>query len=286
MKNYIKLFRVKHYVKNLLVFAPIFFSLNFFSAEMLGQGIYAFVQFCLLSSCIYIINDLHDVDKDRMHPTKCKRPLASGAIRENKAKVLVIVLFGSVVLLQIIFGLKVIAAWLILLTYFVENILYSVFGFKNMALIDVYMLALGFVLRVMYGSACTGIEISAWLYLVIFFGSLFMGLGKRKNELKRCGGETRDVLAKYNIDFLGKCFHSAMTLAIVFYSIWCLEKDTENNKKYLISIPVFTFILLKYALDIEADEDGDPTTVILGDKSLILVCIALISLLGGIMYLG
>lgn len=191
-----------------------------------------------------------------------------------------------ITVLQSITGLDNLNAWLILLFYFFVNILYSIFNFKNMALVDVYILALGFVLRVMYGSACTGIEISAWLYLVIFFGSLFMGFGKRKNELARCGNDTRDVLAKYTVNYLGQCLYSAMTLAIVLYSIWCLEKDTGDTKKYLISIPIFTFILLKYALDIESDEDGDPTAVILGDKSLILVCIILLCFLGIIMYIG
>ena len=246
-------------------------------------GLFAFLQFCLLSSLIYIINDINDLEKDRLHPLKKARPLASGEITTGTAKVIAFILLILIILLQATSNYKSKICWLTLATYFTLNVLYSVKGLKNFALFDVYILAFGFVLRIMYGSFCTKIEISSWLYVVVFFGALFMGFGKRRNELKQIGGgvNTREVLLKYNMDYLSKCLYSCMTLSIVFYSFWCLEKDSIGNSRiYIVTIPIFAFILFKYSLDIETDKDGDPTNIILGDIGLIVLCLILLIFLG------
>ena len=189
-------------------------------------------------------------------------------------------------LLQVFTHLLEWQTWLVLIFYFVINMAYSIWGLKGYPLVDVFVLALGFVLRIMFGSVCTGIEVSQWLYLVVFSGSLFMGFGKRRNELLQCQDTTRAVLSKYNKEYLGRCLSACMTLSIVFYSFWCMERDQMyGDKYYLYTVPVFVFIMLKYSYDIENDEDGDPTNVILNDKILILCVLILAVLFAVLMYL-
>lgn len=275
MKKYIKLLRVKHYIKNVLVFLPAVFSGKILQVVVWKKGIVMFLAFSMISSAIYIINDIHDVEKDRMHPEKCKRPIASGEIEVKKALVIAFVCVSVAVCAQLLLGGENIGAWLALAGYFSINILYSVAGFKNIPLLDIAILTAGFVIRMYYGAVNTNTEISAWLYLVIFAGALFMGFGKRRNELVQCGDNARKVLAMYSADFLNKSMQACMTLSIVFYSLWCMDRDSLTGKNFLLSVPVLVFILFKYSMDIERDSDGDPVNVILGDKVLIVMVCAL-----------
>ncbi len=286
MYKYLKLLRVKHYIKNFLIFCPAFFGRTFFYGNAILECGIAFLTFSFLSSIVYIINDIHDLEKDRLHPEKSKRPIASGAVSQKQAWTVALILGGLVVLLQVFTHLLEWQTWLVLIFYFVINMAYSIWGLKGYPLVDVFVLALGFVLRIMFGSVCTGIEVSQWLYLVVFSGSLFMGFGKRRNELLQCQDTTRAVLSKYNKEYLGRCLSACMTLSIVFYSFWCMERDQMyGDKYYLYTVPVFVFIMLKYSYDIENDEDGDPTNVILNDKILILCVLILAVLFAVLMYL-
>ena len=286
MQKYLKLLRVKHYIKNFLVFCPVFFSGRFFDGDTFRDCCLAFLTFCFLSSIIYIINDIHDLEKDKLHHEKCKRPLDSGAVSHRQAHICVVILSGIVVAFQMCTQLLEWKTWGVLVLYFVINIAYSILGIKEYALVDVFILAFGFVLRIMFGSACTGIGISQWLYLVVFFGSLFMGFGKRRNELIQCQDMTRTVLSKYSEEYLGKCLSSCMTLSIVFYSFWCMERDQMYKDRYfLYTIPIFAFIMLRYFYDIELGEDGDPTSVILSDKILIICVGGMVALFAILMYI-
>ena len=150
--------------------------------------------------------------------------------------------------------------------YFILNIGYS-FGLKDIPIVDVVILASGFVIRVFYGGFITGVEVSKWLYLVITTGSLYMGLGKRRNELKK-QKNTRNVLNLYNIPFLDKNMYVCVALTIVFYSLWTLE---WSNGLMIWTVPIFIVLMLCYSFDIERDSDGDPVEVLLGNKIILFI---------------
>ncbi len=262
MKNFFKLIRVKHYVKNCLVFLPMFFGGVFFEKERIINAILGFIAFSTLSSVVYIINDIKDIEKDRKHETKKNRPLASGAISIGTAIVIAVVLIALTILCS--FFIRNYVAIICLLVYLLINIFYSM-GLKNKPIIDVVLLASGFVIRVIYGGAITGVPISKWLYLVIVTGSLYMGLGKRRNELKT-QTDTREVLKYYNEAFLDKNMYVCIALVNVFYALWSIEMP---NPKMIWTVPVFIILLMKYSLDVEGNSDGDPVEVIFRDKILI-----------------
>ncbi len=270
---YTKLIRVKQWIKNILIFLPGFFAGVFFDKDVLIVEIMAFLTFSFGTSVVYIINDIQDVEKDRLHTTKKNRPIASGKISIRKAYIVNVVLLSVCVLLNLYcFGgnYKVV---LVQIIYMAINFWYSIGHAKNIPLLDVVILVSGFVLRLIYGALMVDVQISAWLYLVIIAGAFYMGFGKRRNELMKNSTETRKVLKHYSKDFLDKNMYCCMTLIVTFYSLWCLDKgEGILSSNYLLSIPLLMIILFKYSMDVEGNSDGDPTTVILGDKVLIALC--------------
>ena len=279
MKYYFKLLRPKHYIKNLIIFIPLVFAGKLLNAPMILSCLGAFAVFSLISSVIYIINDLRDVEKDRQHPTKRNRPIASGKVKPAGAITAAAIILVLSVVIGILcrFGL---AAWLILGVYFALNLAYSL-GLKRIPILDVTILALGYILRLMLGGAVTGIEISGWLYLGIISVSYYMGLGKRRNEMRSTSTESREVLRHYNYSFLDKSMQMFLTLAIVFYSLWAVSAE----KNMLWTIPLVICIALKYSLTVEGDSDGDPVEVILRDKILILLASAYAALVVWLIYI-
>ena len=280
MKKYLKLLRVKHYLKNVLVFTPLFFNRTLFSHKCMIAFL-GFLAFCLISSSVYILNDIQDAPKDRLHPTKRFRPIASGEISVFKAKIIGLTCFALSILLSFYGGRPV--SSILLLLYFVLNFLYSA-GLKNRPLIDVIILASGFIIRVIYGAVLTNIPISGWLYLTIWTGAFYMGLGKRRNEIQKQGesGATRPVLQFYTYSFLDKNMYVCIALTIAFYALWAVER---NNLRFLWSVPIMMIILMKYSLDIEGNSDGDPIEVITHDKVLILLVTVFLAYLGVIIYI-
>ena len=264
MKDVLKLFRVKHYIKNLLVFVPLFFAGEIFNISLMKYAIVGFVCFCLISSAVYILNDIQDIEKDRLHPKKKNRPLASGRISIKKG----ILFFAGCILIALLisgFQMKLSGAAALLL-YFILNVAYSM-ELKNKPIIDIVILASGFVIRIIYGGLIVGIPISKWLYLVVVTGSLFMGLGKRRNELTH-QENTREVLKYYSESFLDKNMYVCFTLVIVFYAMWTLD---SANAKMIWTVPALIIILMKYSMDIEGDSDGDPVDVLLNDRILVFL---------------
>lgn len=167
--------------------------------------------------------------------------------------------------------------------YLVNNLFYSVFGMKKVPLLDVTLLVLGFYLRVLMGAVLVQIEISSWLYLVVVTGAFYLAFGKRRNELKAVGNDGRDVLAGYTEQFLDKAMYSCMTMANIFFALWCTQEG--RNQKFIILIPVLLLICFKYSMDIESNEsDGDPMNVILHDKVLIGLGIAFVVLIFILLY--
>ena len=286
MKHYIKLMRVHHYIKNLLVFAALACSGQLFNFKKLTFAVIAFIAFCMISSVVYIINDIRDKDKDRNHPTKCKRPIAAGLISVKNAYMLAAILLVVAVICNCInFNLT---ATLLLILYLVLNLAYS-FGLKNIPILDISILVSGFLIRIIFGALVTGISISNWLYLTVIALSFYFALGKRRNEIKQnTNGETRQVLKAYPISFLDKSMGMCLTLANVFYALWSMDEKTMSfyNNKYLIfTVPIVLLITMKYSLNVEGDSDGDPVEVLLHDKILLILCVLYLMVMFLILYL-
>lgn len=268
LKNYIKLMRIKHYIKNLLILTPLIFSGGFFDINSIVMVSLGFLSFSLLSSVIYIINDLQDVEKDRKHPKKCNRPIASGAISYRQAYITALVLFTISFFLHCQTKTHIIY-YGYLLIYLVINIAYSI-ELKNRPILDVAILVTGFLLRVIYGGAILNIAVSNWLLLTVTSFSFYLSLGKRRNELiQQKDNKTRKVLLYYNKAFLDKNMYMFLGMANVFYALW----SSYVSNSMIWTVPIFMLICLKYSLDIEGSSDGDPVEVLINDRLLIGLCI-------------
>ena len=282
MKEYMKLIRIKHYTKNLLIFLPIIFSRNLLEVDLLTNVIFGFVLFCLTASIVYIFNDIKDIESDKLHPQKCKRPIASGKITKKQAIFIIIIL--AIVTMEIALtkfanNLEIIC---ILLIYVGINIAYTI-KLKKIPIVDIFILAMGFLIRVIFGATLISVQVSNWLYLTILSISFYMGMGKRRNEMIKVSDneETREVLKYYNKNFLNENMYMFLALAIVFYSLWCV--DMSNKFQYIMyTIPLIMFLAMQYSLAIEKGTHGDPVEVILENKKLvigILISIVLIIVL-------
>lgn len=275
MKKYLKLLRVSHWAKNVLLFLPLIFSSNLFNVKLFMLTIVGFFLFSFLSSIIYINNDIEDIENDKKHPQKKFRPLAAGVISIPKARMIQLLLFIIVCGLTIFLYLKTNSINIILLSviYFVMNYLYSK-GLKNVAIVDVVILVIGFLIRVFLGSVIINIEISNWLYLMIMFGSFYLGFGKRRNEIMKNGDVSRKVLKNYNKNFLDKNMYSCLTLSMVCYSMWATNADVINrigNNLLIWTIPIVMIIFMLYSLEIETDSFGDPIEVVVHNKKIVLM---------------
>ena len=284
MKKYLKLIRVKHYIKNGLIFLPLFFSQLFLNFDLLGRTILSFLSFSFMCSVVYIINDLKDVEKDRKHPIKKKRPLASGEVSKNSAIVLMILLFAISLITNFLAAPNNYYSLTLLLIYLIINALYS-FGLKNIALLDVAILVSGFLIRILYGSSIIDVEISNWLYLTVMSMAFYLGLGKRRKELDKNSFIARKVLSKYNHEFLDKNMYLCMALTIVFYSLWTIDPSISAIHSGMVwTVPVVLLICMKYSLDIEGSSFGDPVDVVTKDKVLLSMIFVYLIIIASIFY--
>lgn len=272
MQEYIKLIRLKHYIKNLLIFLPLIFSGNFFTVQLLVLAVCGFLSFSFAASVVYIINDIRDREKDRLHEKKKERPIASGKITVKNAVVTAVVLLAASLILQGLIQNNWIS-YVYVLVYVAVNVGYS-FGLKDVALLDITILVSGFLIRVLYGGELIDVEVSNWLYLTVMSASFYLGLGKRRNEIIKVGTESRKVLQYYNKSFLDKNMYMCLGLTIVFYSLWSVDssnaaKISGGQNMLVWTVPVIILILMKYSLNVESDSLGDPVDVVFGDKVLL-----------------
>ncbi len=285
VKIYLKLMRVHHYIKNGLVFAALACSGLLFQRGKLLAGIAGFTAFCFVSSAVYIINDIRDLEKDRHHPTKCNRPIASGAVSVASAWLLTVILLSIAAVCNAVVFYP--GSSLLLLFYLLMNLAYS-WGLKNIPLVDVAILTSGFLLRVLYGAVVTEISVSNWLYLTVITLALYFSLGKRRNELQRIGGkETRTVLKFYNPEFLNKNMYMCLGLANAFYALWCMDDRTTQHyggNSLILTIPIVLFITMRYSMDIEGNSDGDPVEVLIHDRGLLILCTSYLAVMFFILY--
>lgn len=283
LKAWVKLLRVRHYVKNILIFFPLFFSKRLYSAHLMsvlaGSMVFSFV-----SSIVYMINDINDVEKDRAHPVKCKRPLPAGDLEIREAKAAIVGLGILCAALLYLFHLDRLVVSIVGI-YLLINIVYSKYA-KNIPIVDVLLLAVGYLIRVFYGAELAGVKVSEWMYFTVLFGSLFMGLGKRRGEVRCIGsGQSRKVLEFYNEQFLDKNMYMSLAVTIVFYALWCVSEEVASMYPQMIWTTILVYaICMKYTLILEKGSDGDPVSVLFEDKILLgMVCI-LVAVILWIMY--
>lgn len=287
MRQYIKLTRPHHWIKNVLVLLPLICSGQLLLWEKLQRGIWAFLAFSMLASAIYCINDIRDREKDRNNPAKCSRPLAAGTLRVSQALICCGVLLGLAVLFGYLAGGWNGRAWLWLCLYFLLNLGYSM-GLKDVPLIDIAILVSGFLLRMFYGGTVTEIELSKWLCLTVIAMSFYLGLGKRRGE--RLGGKTegRKVLKFYSDNFLNQNMYMCVALTVIFYALWTVDPLTVERvggETLIWTVPLVILICMKYSLDVDAESDGDPVEVLLHDALLLLLGVGLGLIVFLIMYL-
>lgn len=267
MLGIIKLMRVKHYVKNGLIFLPLFFAVRIFEPALFLRCVIGAVAFSLFSSVVYIINDIRDIEKDKLHSKKCNRPIASGLISVPLAITVAITL--SIVGAALLFWLGSWVGAVITLIYVLVNIAYS-FGLKNIPILDIVLLVSGFVLRLLFGGCITGIPISTWLFVTVICAAFYMGFGKRRGEILKEENEVRAVNRKYSVEFLDQQMTVFMTLILVFYSLWCIMAQTNYaNPGFEWSVVIVMLIFVRYSYNIKNKSDGDPINVVLGDPFLI-----------------
>lgn len=288
----VKAARPRQWVKNVLVLAaPLAAGKTAAGDLVIGDwtviwhvGI-AFVVFCLAASGIYLINDALDVEADRAHPTKRYRPIAAGVVPVNLAYALSVVLLAGSILLSFV------ANWhlaVVMAVYIGIQLAYC-FGLKHQAVLDICIVSSGFLLRAVAGGAAADIQLSQWFLLIMAFGSLFMAAGKRYAELKIAldtGAKIRKSLQYYTPTYLRFVWTISATAVVVFYGLWAFEQGrAKDTEWFAISMIPFTIAVLRYAVDVDGGEAGEPEEIALGDRVLQFLAIALIGAVGVAVYL-
>ena len=259
--------RPKQWVKNVLVFTAPLAAGEINHAVTLGYAAISFAAFCLAASAVYYANDSLDVVADRAHPKKRFRPIAAGLIPMRLAWVMVVVLSLAAIGVALFAN---VATAVIIAVYLGMHLAYSAW-FKHVLVLDLAMVAAGFLLRAMIGGVAAGIPLSQWFLLTTGFGSLFMVAGKRYSEQKLMGedaGLTRKSLAEYSPSYLQFVWQMAASLTVLTYSLWAfaLSKGVTGVPWHEISIVPWTFVFLRYAMFVDAGQAGEPEDVVLGDK--------------------
>ena len=264
--------RPKQWTKNVFIFAALLFDIKLLDVTHGGRTTLAFILFCILSGSVYLINDLTDIDRDRQHPVKRNRPLASGGLSKpwavSAAIVLPIIALSLSFLLQPLFGL-------IALVYFVIQLFYS-FGLKDVVILDVLIIAAGFVLRVAAGSAVAEAErFSPWLYVCITLLALFLALGKRRNELLLLEASAlghRKVLQEYSPQLLDEMIALVTSSTVIAYSLYTFSAENlPPNKSMMLTIPFFLYSIFRYLyLIYQKNLGGSPEEILLRDVPFVI----------------
>jgi 4-hydroxybenzoate polyprenyltransferase len=262
----IKLMRPKQWVKNGFVFAPLVFSGEMLNPDALTNAFLAALLFCLASSATYIVNDIYDVELDRQHPRKSKsRPLASGIVSKNAALVLLSALY-FVLALSYLAMPKVI---LVITAYLVLNLAYT-FVLKHEPVIDIFTIAIGFVLRVIAGAVALDLGASAWMCVTTLCLALYLAAVKRRQELAQSGSEGRKVLKKYSVALVDCYAEMSATGALLFYSMFVMS----TRPALVITIPLVLYGLFRYWYVVEALDGGEsPTDALFADWQLMAVVV-------------
>lgn len=262
----VRLIRPKQWVKNVFVFAPLIFSGELLKPDSFAHALLATFFFCVASSAAYIVNDIRDIELDRRHPKKSKsRPLASGLISKNTALVLLIVLYLILALGYAVMP-KVI---LVVASYLALNLAYT-FILKHEPVIDIFTIAIGFVLRVIAGTAALNLDPSAWMCVTTLCLALYLAAVKRRQELAQRGSEGRKVLKQYSVALVDRYAEMSATGALLFYSMFVIS----TRPTLVITIPLVLYGLFRYWYVVEALDGGEsPTDALFADWQLMAVVV-------------
>jgi 4-hydroxybenzoate polyprenyltransferase len=275
MRFVLQLVRPQQWSKNLFVFLPLFFNGKIRNLDMLFVCIGVFIAYSLAASSIYCFNDIWDEKTDKIHPKKCKRPIASGHVSKKEGYLIMLICAILSVATLFFFGGEYKFQVLGLVSfYYVLNILYCVM-LKNIAIVDVMMIALGFVLRVVAGGVATDVWLSEWIILMTFLLALFLSFAKRRDDVvifETTGTELRKNTNKYNLDFMNQVLTVLGTITIIAYIMYTISPDVidqfHNHYVYLTSIFVLAGFIRYMQIAIVDLKSGSPTDVLLHDRFL------------------
>lgn len=260
----------QQWVKNIFIFAPMVFALHFDQLRYIKNGLIAFVLFGVVTGCVYIINDCIDKSSDRFHPIKKKRPIASGQLKIRTGLAGVVILLSLDLFLIFRFNTDF---FLIAVLYIIINILYS-FYLKKVVILDVLIIALGFVLRVLIGGVIDDIYLSPWILIMTFLISIFLGLVKRRQEMVRLNlpadqVNTRHTLKLYNISLLDQLISLTTATTLISYIMYVLNPGIQmkfNTENLYFTIPFVVFGIFRYLYLIYTEEKGEsPEEIIFSD---------------------
>jgi 4-hydroxybenzoate polyprenyltransferase len=276
LKDLLQEMRVKQWSKNLLVFAALAFNVNLLNKQLVITSFLTFLTFCLAASAVYIVNDIFDRERDALHPEKKNRPIAAGRIGVATAAVCAVVLFVAA------FGLAweiELMVFVILIIYLASNFLYSAW-FKHIAILDVFFVSLGFVLRILAGGKAIKVEVSPWIILCTILGSLFLSFAKRRHELSLQGENAsshRKSLAEYSPYFIDQMISVTTASTVMAYSLWTMWPGVVDKfgKHLPYTIPFVCYGIFRYLYLVhQKGEGGDPAKLFLKDIPLLL-CVTL-----------
>ncbi|MFH1196510.1 MAG: decaprenyl-phosphate phosphoribosyltransferase [bacterium] len=264
IKEFLKLLRVSHWIKNLFVFVPVLFSKQLFNINYSGEVILAFISFSIASSMVYVFNDLRDEKEDKMHPKKRFRPIASGKISKTNAVIIIVILFALLVASVFLFNYKFIV---VLFAYIIINAFYTTI-LRKVVVLDIICIAAGFMLRVMGGAFVINVYISKWLVLTTLFISLFLAAMKRRSELvlSIIENNTRKVLSDYSIDFANHISSISAAGVIICYALYSVAERTVQyfHTENIVYTTIFViFGIFRYMFLAYSKEKGENTIEIL-----------------------
>lgn len=265
--------RPKQWTKNLIVFAPLLFSQNLLNPPFVFKALTAFIIFCVISGCIYILNDLIDLEQDKKHPVKSKRPLASGNLKPETARIVLVMLLILSLCSAVMFcnlPFIIIAA-----VYVVLQLLYSAY-LKHVVIIDVFCIAAGFLLRVAAGAEVLQVTFSTWLFICTILLALFLALSKRRHELLLLEDNAvhhRKILFEYSPDLLDQMISIVTTATVIVYILYTISQETvekfgTDNLKYTTPFVLYGIFRYLYLIH-QKNEGGSPEKVLLNDRPLL-----------------
>ncbi len=274
------LIRPKQWVKNFFVFLPMFFGGHLLNTADLAAGLITFFAFCFAASSIYCFNDLIDVDDDRRHPEKCHRPVASGAISVRQAYGLMGLMIVLSLLATLLLSRNRLPVMGVIMFYWLLNLAYCA-ELKKHAIIDVCVVAFGFVLRILAGGVATETVLSQWIVLMTFLLTLFLSFAKRRDDvlrLQETGEAPRRNTSRYNLTFINQAITITASVTLVCYIMYTVSPEVKANfhTDYLYLTSVFVLLgLLRYIqLAVVDKKSGDPTKVLLRDRFTQLIVLA------------
>src|SRR5882757_7017299 len=262
----LKLARPKQWIKNAFVLAPLVFAREFTDPGSVGNALIAFVLFCVASSAGYILNDIRDIERDRSHPTKRhSRPLAAGTVSLRPAIGLLIACY-CVLFIGLFWSFPTMLA---ILAYVLLNVAYT-YVLKHQPVLDLFSIAVGFVLRVYAGALALAVPLSSWMAITTLCLALYLAAIKRRQELANSGVESREVLRMYSVELIDRYAEMSATGALIFYSLFVMSA----NAKLVWTIPLVIFGLYRYWYVVEGLDGGEsPTDAVLSDLPLAIAIV-------------